>query len=399
MKTGSQILAGLLCSALVSSVAHADLLCIKSVFKGGTKVGMKAKTVTTVKCPSGYTKIANTSLFTGPAGADGADGQLRIYGDGSAGAKTVSADETLGVDASPNDDANLQYTNVVIDAGKTLTVPSGTVIRCSGNFTNNGAIQVLAGAKGGSGAYFTSFNPLLSSYNFRDGQPHPGVSPGAAGNGPQAVNDGYTQGGAGGSSLSEFQARQIVRVGSVGGGGGGAGGYRVPGLAFFGGNSGGAGGGALTILCQGTVTNNGIISANGETLSGGGGAGGVIVLASKTAVTLSSASVIEAKGAAGVDGGVDAGPSGGGGGGIVHFIAPAVNAAAGSSVSVTGGAAGADVAVTDSIRFGGGGGGACGGSGGYGGSVDSGNPASAGNAAVGGDGLSITTQVDPTSVF
>src|SRR5262245_20807699 len=55
----------------------------------------------------------------GPPGTDGADGQLRIYGDGSAGAKTVAADEAWAGDAAPT---NPQFTDVTIDAAATLTV-------------------------------------------------------------------------------------------------------------------------------------------------------------------------------------------------------------------------------------------------------------------------------------
>jgi hypothetical protein len=52
---------------------------------------------------------------------------LRIYGNGAAGAKTVSANENWNT--TPPDD--LQFTELTVDAGQTLTVPSGTVIRCT----------------------------------------------------------------------------------------------------------------------------------------------------------------------------------------------------------------------------------------------------------------------------
>ena len=77
----------------------------------------------------------------GASGAPGVDGQLRIYGDGSAGARMVTSDEAF-------DDANRQYTDFTVGPGVTLTIPSGTVIRCTGVFANNGTIVVGPGSLG-----------------------------------------------------------------------------------------------------------------------------------------------------------------------------------------------------------------------------------------------------------
>src|SRR5262245_28730335 len=74
----------------------------------------------------------------GAAGAPGADGSVRVYGNGSAGARTISADESWLEGGNPP--ANIQFTNFTIDAGVTLIIPSGTVIRCTGTFTNNGTL-------------------------------------------------------------------------------------------------------------------------------------------------------------------------------------------------------------------------------------------------------------------
>ena len=68
----------------------------------------------------------------GAMGTAGADGQLRIYGDGSAGAKTVNAAENWNT--TPANAVNLQFTDFTVNAGNTLTVDSGMVIRCSGTF-------------------------------------------------------------------------------------------------------------------------------------------------------------------------------------------------------------------------------------------------------------------------
>ncbi len=91
----------------------------------------------------------------GPAGnpgAAGAPGDLRIYGDGSAGSRTVSNLEAWagsGVIA-----LNLQFQNFTVNPGATLTVPSGTVIRVAGVFQNNGTIRVLPWGGGGRFSFY-----------------------------------------------------------------------------------------------------------------------------------------------------------------------------------------------------------------------------------------------------
>lgn len=48
-----------------------------------------------------------------------------VYGNGSAGTRMIAVNTVLA-------DANQQYTSLTVDAGVTLTVASGTVIRCTG---------------------------------------------------------------------------------------------------------------------------------------------------------------------------------------------------------------------------------------------------------------------------
>jgi hypothetical protein len=76
-----------------------------------------------------------------------------IYGDGSAGPRIVSSDASL------DDDVNRQYSQLTIESGATLTVPSGTVIRVSGSFTNNGTIVVGTGARGAASTNGSSDGP------------------------------------------------------------------------------------------------------------------------------------------------------------------------------------------------------------------------------------------------
>ena len=132
----------------------------------------------------------------GPPGTDGADGQLRIFGDGSAGAKTVAVDETWVGDAAPT---NPQFTDVTINAGTTLTVQSGTVIRCTGSFTNNGDIVVLLGA---SGAFVSSSAILGPSYGGVHSDAEAGISLRAAQSGEIGDDTASRRAGIGGQGLA-----------------------------------------------------------------------------------------------------------------------------------------------------------------------------------------------------
>lgn len=314
---------------------------------------------------------------TGATGAAGADGQLRVYGDGSSGAFTVSGAQTLFNTSS-------MYTNVVINSGATLTVPSGTVIRCTGTFTNNGTITVAYGAPGGR-SVGTDATTIMSAYI----PPHPGVSPRAASSGESGDSSALRTGGIGGSGLSTFQAG-ILRYPGPFAGGAGAGGMSA---------TGGQGGGSLVVLCSGAITNNGTINADGEdgSAGAGGGGGGVIILASKTSVTSAAAGSILARGGDGGDSTTATGPGGGGGGGVVHIMSQSLDLQ--SNVEISGGSPGAvSVDISSSPRVGGPGGGGSGGSGGNGGAISSASN-TPGAGGFGSAGQVTGTSVDPTSLF
>ncbi|HXJ34509.1 MAG TPA: hypothetical protein VMS22_10810 [Candidatus Eisenbacteria bacterium] len=314
----------------------------------------------------------------GPAGPQGPGGELRIYGNGSAGPLTVETQNAF------DDVTNLQFTDLTIPTTALVFVASGTVIRCTGTFTNNGTLQVGGAAEGAS-----HFVPNGGSIDPASRGAHPGVSPGAAMSGERAQSvSSYA--GSGGTALEPRQARRLLAPGLYGGGGGGYG------SGQFG--SGGTGGGSVTILAAVAAVNNGVIDASGTTqqsFTAGGGAGGIIIVASRGSVTNNG--VLRAEGTAGGDSFLDGGAGGGGGGGIVHLLAPTINSV--GSVAVAGGAPGATGSpgsVIASIRYGGGGGGACGGAGGYGGSVNNQSPI----AATGGDpGQMFESLLDPTSLF
>ena len=350
------------------------------------------------RCRRGETKLNNLSLLTGPVGAtgvtgptgasgsqgpEGEAGNLRIYGDGSAGARVVAGDETLF-------DTNLQYTNFTINANTTLTVESGTVIRCTGTFTNNGTISVLQGTSGGAIEVNTAFDS--NGYPaYADAEP--GIAFRTAQAGEFGSSAAVRHGGRGGRGLSEFQARWMLKPGHFGGGSGA--GNQLGGF-------GGRGGGTLTVLAQTAIVNSGsgTISANG--LAGGtgagGGAGGIVILASPGSITNNG--TINAIGGAGGASDIDAGGGGGGTGGIINLLSPAVSPVGGGTVNVSGGTGGpSSLAVSGTLRQGGGGGGACGGDdgGGDGGNVAAGSAVSPGGA--GGSGDASVTQIDPTSLF
>jgi hypothetical protein len=298
--------------------------------------------------PQGPAGTNGTDGTDGTNGSDGTDGQLIIYGNGADGARTIGSDTDIS-----NEPISHQYTDFTVNAGQTLSVPSGTTIRCTGSFTNHGTIVVSTGSFGGQSiglsASAESGLARRSPTTAANGQAQSGVVAGVEGRG----------------SISTFLARWNLEPGFYGGGGGAASGAA----------NGGGGGGTLVILAQAAVVNSatGVIVADGQSFQSGGGAGGVVILASRAGVT--NAGVVNARGGAGQDaadlgGGLTfVSACGGGGGGIVRILSPA-NTLNGT-VSVAGGASGAalleQLTVTTATVLGGGGGGACFGDGGNGG--------------------------------
>jgi hypothetical protein len=319
------------------------------------------------------------------------------YGDGSAGSFTVAANTDWS--ASPPANLNFQFTDLTVNPGVTLTLPSGLTIRATGAFHNAGTIVVRPYAAGGTiGLRNTGINSKQSTYR----TPGTGVAMGPAGFGERVYGTNEpTFGGAGGAGVGGAVSASGVLSPGPAGGGGGAG--CLAGTLGTTTTAGGSGGGTLVVVAGGAVTNAGTINADGGTPSGsvaggGGGGGGVIVLASRTSVTNSG--TINARGGAGGSSGVSNGAGGGGGGGIVQLVAPAaINSGA---IVVSGGLPGpigASGSVTGSAsRLGGGGGGASGGDGGGGGGIAPGNSPEAGTT--GGPGLVLVrTSVDPTALL
>jgi hypothetical protein len=309
---------------------------------------------------AGATGATGATGPQGPAGATGATGpagpagSASINGDGSDGAGNITT--TVDWTTSPPD-STLQFTTFTVSG--TLTVPSGTIIRATGNVTISGQIIVKSNPNAGAGIGATL-----------------------------ATSSGSAAVVAGGSGMaSKLLAGLLVNPGVAGGGvGGGLTGYA------------GAGGGTVLILAEGSITiggggavradggngNLGIPPASSYYANGGGGGGGIVVLASKTSITNSG--TLSAKGGNGANGydslSIGLSASGGGGGGIINLIAPAVTV---GSTSVTGGAAGVDNTVGWSSS----------GGGSYGSGGQSGPSAAAGTA---GHVFTKTTS-DPSTLF
>jgi hypothetical protein len=323
------------------------------------------------------------------------EGQLRVYGDGSALALHVTASTDWST--TPPTNNNTSFTDVIIDAGQTLTVPSGTIIRCTGTFTNDGTISVGVGARGG--LVDIDSGPIGNVVDESYGPPGLGVAlaPPASGEIASPIT-AAPAGGVGGIGIGDaFAASFLLQPGLVGGGGGAGAGSGTS--SWFGGD----GGGSFIVLARGAITNTGTINANGTVslnpnLGGGGGGGGVVILASLTSVTNSAvAAIVNAKGGPGASGAAQVGAGGGGGGGIVHLIAPVI-ATAPANADVTGGAGGTAASINANPNQGGGGGGACGGDGGAGGNgaIPVATPA---DGQAGLPGFLIQSLRDPTPLF
>lgn len=441
----------LLFLSVSAGAVFAENLCAKVVLRerGGTTRARIVSTTTSASCPRGYTRLVDTSSFqgergeTGPAGEKGPQGEqgaqgpegaqgpqgpageqgsqgaqglkgeqglqgpqgeqgvqgaqgaqgaqgpqgtsgsLKVYGDGSAGARVFSSNTTIPSSTY----SNLQFTDLTINSGVTLTVGSGTVIRCTGTFTNNGTIVVAPYAKG---AVRDGITDATRFPHFRPA--HPGISAVSAANG-HVVNGAADVAGAGeGITMSNEVARSILFPGPLGGGGGGA---TFPWI----GESGGDGGGTIKIACQGAIVNSGTINAKGGDAyrsGAGGGAGGIIILASATSVTNGFDGTLDVEGGDGGASSSSTGSGGGGGGGIIHLLAPSISIP--GTETIWGGSSGAtDTALSGTQRSSGAAGGSCGGAGGAGGIISS-----AGNASPGDFGTSgkvFQTTVDPTSLI
>ncbi|MEO0459983.1 MAG: hypothetical protein AAF219_03995 [Myxococcota bacterium] len=337
--------------------------------------------VTGATGPAGPAGTTGAAGEPGPAGIAGQDFDAgpRLYGRGSDGDLMVTENDVF--------ETGREYANISIATGVVLTVPSGTVIRCTGEFDNDGTIRVSPVARSGVRTFGTPSAefPAITP-------PGLGVSAGAAGFGSRDdTSPFFAYGGRGGDGIGSAARESLEPRAAIGG----AGSVTWP-FTASGYNS---GGGSLQIRCGGEIRNPGRIEVNGSTgtiligSSGGGGGGGAVLLASGIAVD-GGGGEIEAVGANGQDGSDQYGAAGGGGGGFVHLIAPSVVE---GSVNVSGGDPGAAASWTSTVRWtGGSGGGGSAGNGGRGGGNEDGTVLA---ATPGSDGEVFVIEKDPAEVL
>ncbi len=365
---------------LMCNCATAEKVCLKAKIKGNS---VKLKKSLSNICPSNTTEFLDLDTLkppqgpqgpNGPAGIKGLDGALKKYGDGSSGNLVVSG---YYFPILTN-----QYENIIVEPGGHLEVSPGSIIRCRGTFVNNGLVTVSDTSDGG-GITQNTEPAGASGIQFSN----PGIAKSIASSGQFTINNSAALGGAGGIGLGFAGATNIINRLYVKGGGSGMS------TEYNGGN----GVGALVILCQNGIVNNGTIDATPEQAFGrsaGGAGGGIIILASKDSVQ--NTGLISANGGKGGNSWDTGGAGGGGGGGIVELIAPNITNT--GLISVAGGQVGSTSNTTTSFyRFGGGGGGGSGGDGGKGMNVAANGTQSGGTA--GSLGVTIINITDPTAFF
>jgi hypothetical protein len=237
----------------------------------------------------------------------GSAGVSSDYGNGSDGDVIISDDTSLS--ATLDGDAVVkQYNSLVINSGKTLTVNNrckGLIIKCAGDVTINGIIDMSALGARASGIE-TSFASEVGLHTVVQ----PGANAGANGSGIQTGGGG---------------------AGSTGGGYGGGGGNGGKGTAYCGGAGGGGGGGGITEYggAGGSGDDAGTPGAGGGAYQAGWGGnggqgGGVVVIIAYGKITIGAGAYIKANGSQGGEPGYGygtyGGHGGGGGGGVILLL-------------------------------------------------------------------------------
>ena len=270
-----------------------------------------------------------TQCSNGTASA-GAVGTAAFF-DTSATHTNLMVDQDLTIPAG----TTVSYNSITVQPGAVLTIGGGSTITVANLLTVNGTVvaqsinnsALVNNTWQGTGVTINAAAVLVNpngSIN-ADGQGYvPSAGPGGPPNGTSA---GGSYGGAGGAgdgtaSLPIYGSAALpVDLGSGGG-------LRCCST------SAGAGGGALFFNVSGTLTNNGIISANGAPIIGyqaGGGSGGTVYV--KTA-GLSGSGAFTANGGMG-------GEAGGGGGRVaIYYNAPSSNFTGFSASTASGGGCG-----------------------------------------------------------
>lgn len=356
-------------SAPVTLAPGADLLIELTGTTGAAGVAPVAVDLALAKTAGKFAKRTEFRVVKSPVAGE------FLFGDGSDGALVVTSDAAL--------EPLRNYTDVRIAAGVTVSVPSGTTIRCTGTFENRGTIRVGAGGEGGGAlvdeAGTTGVYALVQELS--PAQIEIGVGDAAAAPSRPAVMALQAVTGARGGRGLGTAVHGLPLSSYRRGGGGGSGAF---------GAIGGSGGGLLRIVARGELRNGGTITAAGAAPTAnrttsvvgggaGGGGGGIVILASAFRVAndvVANGNGAAATGTIDVRGG-NAGPldlrggqGGAGGGGLVVFCAPEVGAFGTTQLS----AGIRDISVANlpgsvEVWSGGGGGGASAGDGGDGAGV------------------------------
>jgi hypothetical protein len=321
---------------------------------GGEAGGGGGRIAISYTTNSGF-NLAQVMANGGTTGNAGAPGTVYLLG--------ASVNLTVSDNLALPPNSNLTFTNITIDNQGSLSLGSGTSLTANaitvsgaGNFnvgggstlnvtgaitvTGNSNIVLQAtdttaqvnGSWQGAGVTINAASIQFdagSSIN-GDGQGY-AVSAGPGG-APAGTSAGGSYGGLGGIGFALANPGPTYGSATAPTDLGSGGGTRCCGV-------GGAGGGAIRLVVSGTLTNNGIISANGVAAYGGplpvagGGAGGSVYVATGT---LAGSGSFAANGGAG---GEADGEAGGGGGRVAVYYGGIGNFTGFAASTATGGAA------------------------------------------------------------
>ena len=225
---------------------------------------------------TGFT--ASTATGGTAAESPGANGTVGFF-DTSAPNTNLAIYQDFTIPAG----ASVSYNAVTVENGATLTIGGGAQVMLAGTFTVTGTVVVqsvnptaqVSGSWQGMGAaiYAAAVQVDAGGSLSMDGQGYvAGAGPGGA---PVNSSAAGSYGGLGGDGYPDIAPGPTYGSSTAPTDLGSGGSARVSGEA------GGAGGGAIRLVVSGTLTNDGVISANGSAPSGpytGGGSGGSVYI-------------------------------------------------------------------------------------------------------------------------
>ncbi len=284
---------------------------------GGEAAGGGGRIAVYYNAPaSNFTGFATSTTTGGSCGSQCTAGTLSAGGNGTVAFLDTSATNTnLMVDQDFTIPANtsVTYNSITVQPGAVLTIGGGSTVTVANSLTVSGTVvaqstnnsALVNGTWQGTGVKINAASVVVNS-----------------GGSLNADNQGYVAGaGPGGSPNGSSAGGSYGGLGGVGDGvspGGIYGSTTMPTDLGSGGNTRccgtipGAGGGELTVTVSGTLTDNGVISANGGNGTGlqvGGGSGGTV---SMQIGTLTGSGSIATNGGSG-------GEAGGGGGRLALY--------------------------------------------------------------------------------